>query len=163
MKRNMIWLSAILLIVLIGGGFAVVRSAGSDHRGCYGPRWGFHGPLGFLGRELNLTDAQKSQISTMWQTERPIVGALVKELASEDKEMESATAEGNLDQNTVQAIAGRQGETLSKLLVEKELFRSKVYGTVLTTDQRTKAAALEGRFHMRLYRLADRFATGGGK
>ena len=99
----------------------------------------------------------------MWQAERPVVATLVQELAAEGKEMDSATTEGNLDDSRVQAIAARQGGTIAKLLVEKELFRSEVYRAVLTSEQRTKADQLEERLHKRLYRFADRFATGGGE
>lgn len=163
MKRSMIWMGVMLLIVSVVGGIAVVRAAGYDHHGWYGPRWGFHGPLGLISHELNLSEAQKLQIKTMWQAERPVVATLVQELAAEGKEMDSATTEGNLDDSRVQAIAARQGGTIAKLLVEKELFRSEVYRAVLTSEQRTKADQLEERLHKRLYRFADRFATGGGE
>jgi len=114
-----------------------------------------------LAHELNLSDAQKSQIKSMWEAERPTVASLVQELASEGKEMDSVTAQGNLDDSKVQAIAARQGETIAKLLVEKERMKSKVYTTVLSPEQRTKADELQKRWHSRLNRVATRIASGG--
>jgi hypothetical protein len=64
--------------------------------------------------------------------------------------MDEANAKGNLDENKVQEIATRQGVTVAKLLVEKEHFKQKIYGTVLTPEQRTKADELQSRWHERM-------------
>jgi Spy/CpxP family protein refolding chaperone len=111
---------------------------------------------------LNLSDAQKSQIKSMWDAERPTVASLVQELASESKEMDSVTAQGNLDDSKVQAIASRQGETIAKLLLEKERLKAKVYSTVLNPEQRTKADELQKKWHSHLDRVASRMESGGG-
>jgi Spy/CpxP family protein refolding chaperone len=108
---------------------------------------------------LNLSDAQKSQIETLWKVERPAVATLVRDVASEAKEMDSATTQGNLDESKAQAIAARQGETIAKLLVEKERFKSKVYFTVLNSEQRSKADELQKKWESRLDQAADRFGT----
>jgi Spy/CpxP family protein refolding chaperone len=92
----------------------------------------------------------------MWEAERPTVKSLLQELASEGKEMVSATAQGNFDESRVQAIAAGQGETVAKLLVEKERFKSKVYTTVLTPEQRTKADELQKKWQSRLNHIAAR-------
>jgi Spy/CpxP family protein refolding chaperone len=111
---------------------------------------------------LNLSDAQKAQIKSMWEAERPTVASLVQEMAFEGKEMDSATAQGTLDDSKVQAIASRQGETIAKLLVEKERLKSKIYITVLNPEQRTKADELQKAWHSRLDRVAFRIGSGGG-
>src|SRR5260370_13649867 len=98
----------------------------------------------------------------MWEGERPRVGSLVEELASEGKEMDSATAQGNLDDSKVQAIATRQGETIAKLLVEKERLKSKIYTNVLNPEQRTKADELQKKWHSRLDHVAARIESSGG-
>jgi hypothetical protein len=86
----------------------------------------------------------------MWQTERPAVSVLVHEFAAESKEMDKATAKGNLDESKVQEIAARQGVTLSKLLVEKEHFKMKIYTSVLNPEQRIRADKLQSHWHERL-------------
>ena len=159
MKRAGIW--SIGALLLIGVSIIVARADGFGRRGWGGPGWRHSGPLGYVARELNLSDAQKSQIKSIWNAERPTVASLVQELASEAKEMDSVTAQGNLDDGKVQAIAARQGVTIAKLLVEKERFKSRVYTTVLNPEQRTKADELQKTWHSRLDRVASRLENGG--
>jgi Spy/CpxP family protein refolding chaperone len=156
MKRYIIWSSVVLALLLVVAGIAVARAAGPGRHGWCGQRWGFHGPLGYFSNELNLSDAQKSQIKTMWQAERPVVTALIRDLASEAKEMDSATTHGSLDESKAQIIAAHQGETIAKLLVEKQRFTSKVYSTVLNSEQRAKADELLKKWESRLDHVADR-------
>lgn len=160
MKRFVIWSGVALLLVVVGIG--VVRADGTGRHGWDRGRCGQHGPLGYVSHELDLSDAQRSQIQSMWLAERPTVARLVQELASESREMDSTTAQGNLDESKVQAIAARQGETVAKLLVEKERFKSKVYTTVLNPEQRTKADELQTKWHSRLEHLAARIGSQSG-
>jgi hypothetical protein len=89
----------------------------------------------------------------MWQTERPAMLSLLHEFAAESKEMDEATAKGNVDEGKVQEIAARQGTTVARFLVEKEHFKAKIYATVLNPGQRGKADELQSRWHDRLGRL----------
>ena len=59
----------------------------------------------------------------------------------------------------MQAVATRQGETIAKLLVEKERFKAKVYTDVLNPEQRTKADELQQKWHSRLDHLAARIGS----
>ena len=159
MKRFMIWSGVALL--LVAAGIFVARAHGSGRQGFGRGGWSHHGPLGYVAYELNLSDAQKSQIQSMWEAERPTVAPLVQELASESREIDSVTAQGNLDDSKVEAIAARQGATIAKLLVEKERFKSKVYTTVLNPEQRTKADELLKEWHSHLDYAAARMGNGG--
>jgi len=157
-KRIAIWTSAALLLVVAG--VAIARADARGWHGCFGHRWGAHfGTMGYLAHELKLDGKQRDQIRSMWQTEKPAVSALVQELAAESKELDAATAKGNLEEGKVQEIAARQGATISKLLVEKEHFKSKIYTTVLNPEQRTKADELQARWHERM----DHFGNGAWK
>jgi Spy/CpxP family protein refolding chaperone len=157
MKRIMIWSSVALLLVVVA--IVVARADSSRRYGWRGLGWGHHGPLSYVVHELNLNDAQKSQIKSMWQAEQPAVASLVHELASESKEMDSATTQGNFDESKVQAIAARQGETIAKLLIEKERFKSKVYTGVLNPKQRTKADEIQKVWQSRMDRVAERIKS----
>jgi Spy/CpxP family protein refolding chaperone len=149
MKRIIIWSCAALLVVVAG--VVIARADARGWHGCSGHRWGHHfGPMGYVAHELKLSDTQRQQVESMWQTEKPAISGLVHELAAESKEMDAATAQGNLDEAKVQEIAGRQGATVAKLSVEKEHFKSKIYATVLNPQQRTKADELQSRWHDRL-------------
>ena len=160
MKRLGIWFGVALL--LVGVGIIVAQANSPERHGWGGTGWSHPGPLGYVAHELSLSDAQMAQIKSMWEAERPTVASLVQELASEGKEMDSATAQGSLDDSKVQAIASRQGETIAKLLVEKEQLKSKIYTTVLNPEQRTKADELQKAWHSRLDRVASRIGSGGG-
>ena len=149
MKRIVIWSCVAALLVVCGVGIAVAGA-----RGCH--RWGgrgWHGPLGYLSRELDLSREQRRQIGSMWQTERPAMLSLVHEFAAESKEMDQATANGDVDDSKVQEIAARQGTTVARLLIEKEHFKARIYSTVLNPAQRTKADELQSRWHERLGKL----------
>jgi Spy/CpxP family protein refolding chaperone len=160
MKRFMIWSSSVLLLAAVS--ILVVRADSPGGHGWVGRGWGDHGPLGYVSHELNLSDAQKSQIKAMWQAERPTIASLVQELATESKEMDTTTAQGGPDESKVQAIAARQGETIAKLLVEKERLKSRVYANVLNPEQRTRADELQKTWHSRLDRIAARIGSGDG-
>ncbi len=154
MKRIIIWSS--LALVLLIAGIAIARADSGRWHGWCGHGWHHRGPLGYVARELNLSDTQESQIKSIWQAERPAISSLIREFSAEGKEMDAATAQGALDESKVQDIAGRQGTTVAKLLIEKEKMKSKIYTTVLNPEQRTKADELQKRWHSRLDRIADR-------
>jgi Spy/CpxP family protein refolding chaperone len=166
MKRVVIWSSMASLLVIAGILIVraeVVRADSGPWHGWSRGRWCHSGgPLGFVAHELKLNDAQRAQIKTMWREERPTVANLVKDLADEGREMDAATAKGILDDARVQAVASRQGETIAKLLVEKEHFRGKVYANVLNQEQRDKADELLKTWHSRFDRIASRIESGDG-
>src|ERR1700691_2476357 len=95
MKRIIIWSCVAALLVACGVGIAVAGA-----RGCHrGHGWGRPVPLRYLARELDLSREQRQQIRSMWQMERPAILSLVHEFAAESKEMDAATAKGNLDRS----------------------------------------------------------------
>lgn len=152
MKRIAIWSCAAVLLAAAGVAIAGANARGWN--GCFGHQGGRFGAMGYMAHELNLSKEQNQQIRSMWQTERPAVSGLLQEFAAENKEMDQATAQGNLDESKVQEIAAQQGATLAKLLVEKEHFRAKIYTSVLNPEQRTKADNLQSRWQERLGHIA---------
>jgi Spy/CpxP family protein refolding chaperone len=148
LKRIVIW--SCLAVLLAAAGVALAGANVRGWQGCSGHRWGHFGAMGYVAHELNLSDAQRQQIRSLWQAERPAVSGLIQEFAAESREMDQATANGNFDEGRVQQIAAQQGATVSKLLVEKEHFTTKVYTSVLSAEQRTKADKMQSRWHERL-------------
>lgn len=88
-----------------------------------------------MARELNLSDAQTSQIKSILDEARPTVDALMRKLDDAHKQMEAATANGQFDENQVRALANQQAQTIADLIVEQERVKSKIYN-VLTPEQR---------------------------
>jgi Spy/CpxP family protein refolding chaperone len=157
MKR--IAIGATVTVVLILLTVVAVRAHSRGTRGCCGHRWHHPGPISFLTRDLKLSDAQRMQIRTLWQMERPIISTHIHEFLTENKEMNAIDVQENPDPTKVEEIAGREATTIAMLLVEKERLQSKIYRTVLNPEQRTKAHELQKKWESRLDRAADRLRT----
>lgn len=154
MKRITLWITLGVVIVLAGA--VIVRAEARGRSGWCGHGWHRPGPGMFLAHELKLSDEQRAQIMTLWQAERPTISVRVHELIAENKEMDVLAVEENPDQSKVEAVASRQAATIAALLVEKEKLQSKIYGTVLNSEQRVKADQLRKRWESRMDRVADR-------
>jgi Spy/CpxP family protein refolding chaperone len=162
MIRRIVWttLGAALMVV----GITAASTQTKTWRGGHGPFWFHHGPMGFVARELDLSDTQKSQIKTIWQGERPNIAVLVREFASEQKEMDAISfRDGAADEGRMHDISAREGLTLAKLFEEKEKLTAKIYSQVLNPGQRTKADELRKGWSSRLEHVADRIGDATGK
>ncbi|HKO11907.1 MAG TPA: Spy/CpxP family protein refolding chaperone [Acidobacteriaceae bacterium] len=160
-KRIVFW-SAIAALVAIAG---IAIAGAESHRGWCGYHsahrgWGGPVALGYVTHKLDLNQAQRKQIRSIWDAEKPAVSSLVAEFASEEKEMDQATAGGVLDGGKVQEIAARQGATVSRLLVERAQLESKIYSTVLTPEQRTRADKMKEQWQDRMERMVNHAAVG---
>jgi Spy/CpxP family protein refolding chaperone len=144
------YLAIALALVIAAGGVTALWAharAGSAHGMMFGHR------MGWIARKLDLSDTQKAQIQSMIQAERPNFQPLLKELAANHQQMLVATRGGSFDEAQVRTLANQQAQTLAELMVVRERVISKVYNTVLTPDQKTKADTL--RQHM-LDRMSQR-------
>jgi Spy/CpxP family protein refolding chaperone len=149
---------------LIAVGITAAWSQTRTWRGGHGPFWFHHGPMGYIAHELDLSDTQKSQIKSIWESERPNISELVRGFASEQKEMDALTfQDGPADEGRMQDITARQGATLAKLLAEKEKITGKIYSQVLNPAQRTKADELRKRWSSHLEHIAERISNTTGK
>jgi len=144
------YLAIALALVLAAGAITAVCAARHGSRG--NMMFGRH--MGWIARKLDLSDAQKAQIQSMIQAERPNFAPLVKQLAANHEQMLVATRGGSFDEAQVRTLASQQAQTLAELMVVRERVIAKVYNTVLTPDQKTKADAL--RQHM-LDRMSEKF------
>jgi Spy/CpxP family protein refolding chaperone len=152
MKRFLYFSGAVLLI--IAGAIGIARAE-------FGPgrRWGWHGgrfPAAYIAYELDLTQAQRTQIKSIWAAERPTVTPLLRQLLKECGEMSAADTNGSFDEAKARAIADKQTVTVSQLLVERQRLISKIYNGVLTPEQRVKADHLRERMHGRIEGVLDR-------
>jgi hypothetical protein len=154
MKRKALWTVVGLVAIAL-----VVSVARADFRrghGRFDNGWHHGGPLGHVARELKLSDAQVSQVRSIWTEERPAETALLKDLSSGVHQLTDATAGGKFDEGKVQAIATAGGNTFAKLLMEKERFKSRVYTTVLSEEQRRLADRLQQRWMDRMDHAVSR-------
>lgn len=149
------FLYAVAAVLLIAAG--AVGIARADFGAGHG--WGVHGPgrfpLAYFARELNLSDAQKAQIKSLWAQERPTVTPLLRQVLAECNEMSAANANGSFDETKARAVVDKQAATVSQLLVERQRLISRIYNEVLTPEQRTKADQLRERMHGRIEGFLD--------
>jgi Spy/CpxP family protein refolding chaperone len=157
MKRIVILIT--VAVALFVTAIVVVRAETRGRHGWCGQSWRHRGPAGYLAHQLKLSDAQRAQIGTLWQAERPAFSAHVHELLAENKEMNAVAGKENPDPAEVQKIANREATTIAALLAEKANLQSKIYSTVLNPKQRAKADALQKRWESRLDRFADRLGA----
>jgi Spy/CpxP family protein refolding chaperone len=153
MNRTLYIAGSVLLIVAGAIGIAAAEF-GPNHSG-----WGFHHPgtfpAAFIAHELNLTDAQKTQIKSIWAAERPTITPLLRDVLNDCDEMASANANGTFDEARTRAIAEKHAASVSQLLIERERLISKIYNEVLTPQQRVKAEQLRTRMHGRVEGFVD--------
>jgi periplasmic protein CpxP/Spy len=157
MKRITIWTAAGLVLVLIA--VVVLRAEVRGSGGWCGHSWHHPGPVSYFTHELKLSGAQRAQIRTLWEAERPTISTGIREFLAENKEMNAIAAQGNPDQGKVQQIADREAATIATLLVEKVRLQSKIYSTVLNPGQRAKADDIEKTWESRLDHVAVRLGT----
>ncbi len=143
MKTNFRSLAVALLALVLCGAATLSYAQQSDQTGA-AAGWGGHrhGHMGYLAKQLNLTDAQKAQIKTMMQAQRATLRPLMQQMAQNRLAMLNATASGAFDQAKVQAIATQQSQITAQLAVQKASLHSQIYNTVLTADQKAKADQL---------------------
>jgi len=138
--KTKFWSVAIALLALVLCGTAMLAYAQqSDESGASAWSGHRHGHMGFMARELNLTDAQKQQIKTMMQSQRTTMRPLMLQMAQNRASMLTATSGGAFDQAKVQALATQQSQIMAQFEVQKASLRSQIYNTVLTPEQKAKA------------------------
>ncbi len=103
-----------------------------------GPREGF-GPFGPLGHELNLTDAQKTQIKTIQDSFRESDRALFEQLRALHEKQGGVTP-GTFDEAVFRSTA----EARAKIQIEFEVSHAKMMSqvfNVLTAEQKAQIQA----------------------
>ncbi len=152
--KTKFWSVAVALLALMLCGTVMLSYAQeSNAAGSSGWSGYRHGRMGYMARELNLTDAQKQQIKTIMQSNHASMRPLMLQLAENRQAMLTATASGAFDQAKVQAIANQQSQVMAQLMVQKASVQSQIYTQVLTADQRATADQMRQK---QLARIAQR-------
>jgi periplasmic protein CpxP/Spy len=131
--------SIILAAIFMALAAALATSAFGQHSGM-----GFSRHNGFMlkhvAKQLNLTEAQKTQIKGIMADEKNKIMPMMQQLR-QNEQAENANVNGSFDENQARAFAGKQAQLMTDLIVEKERTRSQVYA-LLTPEQRQKALQL---------------------
>jgi len=156
---------ALLALVLSGAVMLVQAQSQSDNAAATAPAWHGHrhGRMGFLSRELNLTDAQKQQVKTIMQSQRAATRPLMQQMAQNRIAMLTATSGGAFDQAKVQALATQQSQIMAQLAVQRASLESQIYNQVLTSDQKAKADQLRQKQIARINERIQRLSQSGSE
>jgi len=152
-------ITASAAILLTGGALVAARAHSICHGAGFHHAHGFDRGLAILAWKLDLTDAQRAQVKTMFNSEWSTVHPLIQQLAAEQNQMFAATSKGTFDEVRVKTIANRQSQAIAQLLVEKERLISQVYNNVLNPDQRTKADAMRQEWEQRINQRLQEHST----
>lgn len=156
MKRYIAVALAAIMAIAVG-----VVAAQAHSKGGYGHDHMFGRQMGWMARQLDLTDAQKAQIKAMIAAEKPTLAPLLQQLVTEKQQMLAVTSNGSFQPDKVQQLASQQAQTMAQLIVEREKLISQVYQNVLTPEQRTKADTLRQQMSERMTQRLQKFTTEG--
>jgi len=135
MHKKSIILAAIFMALAAG----LAATASAQHRGMgFGRNNGWM--LKHMVKQLNLTEAQQTQIKGIMASEKTKIKPMMQQLR-QNQQAEDANMNGSFDENQARAFANKQAQLMTDLIVEKERMRSQVYA-VLTPEQRQKALQL---------------------
>jgi periplasmic protein CpxP/Spy len=143
--RNVKILLATLAILLAGIAVAVAQGP-MHHHGGFGPE---HHMLGFLTKQLDLTEAQQAQVKDIFTKEKPTMGPLMIQQGQLHQQLMQEAISGTFDQAKVQTLAAQQGQVETALAMEHARIASQIYN-LLTPDQKTKAQQLLQQHQQRM-------------
>jgi periplasmic protein CpxP/Spy len=154
MKKTMRWIFAATAALVITTGLAAQGPGG--HRGpgpggpgpgmFGGPGGGFFGPM--LGRQLDLTDAQREQVKTIFEATHADVQAIHEQLKGLHEQMGSAVETGNTAE--IDVLASQQGDLTGKLMAIQAKNMVRVRNEVLTSEQIQKLAEMRQKMQERM-------------
>jgi Spy/CpxP family protein refolding chaperone len=116
--------------------------------------------MGFWGRELNLTDAQKAQVKTIMQANHASMKTIMQQMAQNRAAMLTATANGAYDAAKIQALANQQAQLNAVMIVNREAVQHQIYTQVLTAEQQAKAEQLRAQELTHISERLQKMANG---
>jgi Spy/CpxP family protein refolding chaperone len=145
-SSRMKWMGAALALTLLAV-VAVCETTGPAHRH-RGEMFG--GPMvRVFARQLNLTDAQRTQIHQILAKEKPTVQPLMRQMAQSRYQIAQLELNGAFDESQVRPLASQQAQTMSDLIVQRARIESELI-QVLTPDQKTKLTQILATHEQRL-------------
>jgi protein CpxP len=158
MKTKLIVIVSVMALMLCGAAMIAYAQGpeGGPHHGWGGPGGG----MGFLARELNLTDAQKAQVKTIMQANHANMKPIKQQMEQNRAAMLAATANGAYDAAKIQALANQQAQLQAAMIVQHESLKHQIYTQVLTSEQQAKAEQLRTEEINRITERLQKMASG---
>lgn len=157
--KTKLFVVASVMALLLCGAVIVAYAQGPEGMGHHG--WGGPGSgMAFLGRELNLTDAQKAQVKTIMQANHANMKTVMQQMAQNRAALLAATANGAYDPAKIQALANQQAQLQAAMIVQRQAVQHQIYTQVLTADQQAKAEQLRTQEINRINEHLQKMANG---
>jgi periplasmic protein CpxP/Spy len=140
MYKKFFIVTALVLALAAGLTAAVTQGAGiGKGTGAHGHHDGWM--LRRMTRELNLTEAQQTQIKSILQAQKAKTQPIREQLRQNRASANDGAATGTFNEAQARTLANKQAQLMSDLMVERERTKAQIFA-VLTPDQRQKAQQL---------------------
>jgi protein CpxP len=160
MKTKWMVVASVMALLLCSATIiAYAQGPGPEGKAFLGGPGHGHG-MGFLARELNLTDAQKAQVKTIMEANHASMKTVGQQMAQNRAALLAATANGAYDPAKIQALASQQAQLEAAMIVNRESVKHQIYTQVLTSEQQAKAEQLRTQEINRINERLQRMATG---
>jgi periplasmic protein CpxP/Spy len=136
-----------LLVLLAAFALAQADAGAGEHRGP-GGLGSEHRMMRFMGRYLQLSDAQKAQVKQIMANAKPTLTPLMQQLHANRQQLRQLEQSGTFDEEKVRAVAAEQSQILTNLTVERSRMHTQIFN-ILTPEQKTKAIGLSDRMEKR--------------
>ncbi len=115
--------------------------------------------MGFFAKQLDLTDAQRTQMKDVMQKEHATMRPLMQQVHQLDQQLRQYV-EGAYDETKVQALVSQQAQTLVQAKVQETRVHNELY-QLLTPDQQAKLKELEANHEVRMQKHMQGAPEGG--
>jgi len=161
MKTKLLVIASVLALMVCGTAMlAFAQGPGPEgmagHHGMGGPGHG----MGFMARELNLTDPQKEQVKTIMKANHANMKPVMQQLEQNRQALLAATANGAYDPAKIQLLANQKAQLAAAMTVQHEALQHQIYTQVLTPEQQAKAEQLRTQEINRITEHLQKMANG---
>lgn len=104
---------------------------------------GMGGHMGFMAKQLNLTEDQKTQMKAIWQKESPTMKPLFQQQRQIDQQLRQYV-EGTFDPAKVQVLANQKAQIQAQMTVAETRIHNQMY-QLLTPDQQSQLKQIEAK------------------
>jgi Spy/CpxP family protein refolding chaperone len=147
MKPKYIKTLAVVLALTVVAAVAVSQTVKRAHMRGAGM---FGGPMmGYYMHQLDLTDAQKTQLKAIMAKEKPALQPLIQQMAQGHAQVRDLVINGGYDEAKVREMATQQTQTMTELTVQYARIGSEMV-QVLTPEQKTKLTTLISQHEQRM-------------
>ncbi|HZW93700.1 MAG TPA: Spy/CpxP family protein refolding chaperone [Candidatus Eremiobacteraceae bacterium] len=139
------------LAVLLGAEIAKSQTADSTPppMHMHGHEFGLDGHMmEFFAKQLDITDAQKTQMKAVLQKEHATMKPLMQQVHQMDEQLKQYV-EGAYDEAKVQGLVAQQAQTLVQVKVQETRIHNELY-QMLTPDQQAKLKEIEANREVRM-------------